>query len=203
MAEEQSQSDEFSLQDQVNEIRAKVIQGYWSLSLAYADYDITQKDKEMWEQVVQVAETRYGVGQGMQADVLQAQVELGSYLDRLFQWQQRQESLRAELNALRSKPQGTAIARPKPLRPRPMTLNLDNLLALAAEQPQLQALKAQVAKQEKAVALAKKDFFPDFRVGVGYGFRENKPAGRPAGLFQFQALSVDLPIWWKAKKSPR
>ncbi len=71
-------------QDKVNEIRAKVIQGYWNLSLAYADYDITQKDKEIWEQVVQVAETRYSVGQGMQADVLQAQVELGSYLDRLF-----------------------------------------------------------------------------------------------------------------------
>ena len=97
VAEEQSKADSFSYQDQVNEIRAKVIQGYWNLSLAYASYDITQKDKEMWEQVVQVAETRYGVGQGMQADVLQAQVELGNYLDRLFQWQQRQESRAAPI----------------------------------------------------------------------------------------------------------
>ena len=89
VAEEQTQADGFSYQDQINEIRAKVIQGYWNLSLAYASYDITNKDKQMWEQVVQVAETRYGVGQGMQADVLQAQVELGNYLDRLFQWQQK------------------------------------------------------------------------------------------------------------------
>ena len=104
VAEEQSKADSFSYQDQINEIRAKVIQGYWSLSLAYAIYDITQKDKQMWEQVVQVAETRYGVGQGMQADVLQAQVELGNYLDRLFQWQQRQESLprRVERPALQA-----------------------------------------------------------------------------------------------------
>ena len=65
-----NRADGFFYQDQVNEVRAKVIQGYWGLSLAYADYDITQKDKELWEQVVQVAETRYGVGQGMQADVL-------------------------------------------------------------------------------------------------------------------------------------
>ena len=202
VAEEQSQSDEYARQDKINEIRAKVIQGYWNLSLAYADYDITQKDKEMWEQVVQVAETRYGVGQGMQADVLQAQVELGSYLDRLFQWQQRQESLRADLNALRSKPQGTAIARPQALKPRPLTLNLDNLLALAAEQPQLQALKAQVAKQEKAVQLARKDFFPDVGVGVAYGFRENKaPVTRPD--FFSTTLSLDLPIWWKAKQKPK
>ena len=180
-----------------------MIQGYWNLSLAYASYDITQKDKQMWEQVVQVAETRYGVGQGMQADVLQAQVELGNYLDRLFQWQQRQESLRAELNALRSKPQGTAIARPKPLRPRPLTLNLDNLLALAAEQPQLQALKAQVAKQEKAVALAKKDFFPDFNVGVGYGFRESSQTVNRPDFFSSRVSPWMSPSGGPARSSPK
>jgi outer membrane protein, heavy metal efflux system len=202
VAEEQNRADDFTYQDQVNEIRSKVIQGYWNLSLAYASYEITNKDKEMWEQVVQVAETRYGVGQGMQADVLQAQVELGNYLDRLFQWQQRQESQRAELNALRSKPQGTTIARPQPLKPRPLTLNLDNLLALAAEQPQLQALKSQVAKQEKAVALAKKDFFPDFNVGVGYGFRENNPPISRPDFFSSR-VSVDVPIWRAGKIKPK
>ncbi len=202
VAEEQSRADDFSHQDKINEIRSRVIQGYWSLSLAYASYDITQKDKELWQQVVEVAETRYAVGQGMQADVLQAQVELGNYLDRLFQWQQRQESIRADLNALRSKPPGTEIARPQPLKPRPLTLNLDNLLALAAEQPQLQALKSQVAKQEKAVQLARKNFFPDFGVGVAYGFRENKPPVTRPDFFS-TTLSMDIPIWWKAKQKPK
>jgi cobalt-zinc-cadmium efflux system outer membrane protein len=202
LAEEQSRSDDFSHQDKINEIRSRVIQGYWSLALAYASYDITQKDKQLWQQVVEVAETRYAVGQGMQADVLQAQVELGNYLDRLFQWQQRQESISADLNALRSKPPGTAIARPQPHKPRPPTLNLDNLLALAAEQPQLQALKSQVAKQEKAVQLARKDFFPDFGVGVAYGFRENKPTVTRPDFFS-TTLSLDIPIWWKAKQKPK
>jgi outer membrane protein, heavy metal efflux system len=202
LAEEQNRSDDFSFQDKINEIRSRVIQGYWSLSLAYASYGITQRDKELWQQVVEVAETRYAVGQGMQAEVLQAQVELGNYLDRLFQWKQREESIVADLNALRSKPPNTAIARPQPLKPRPLTLNLDNLLALAAEQPQLQALKSQVAKQEKAVQLARKDFFPDFGVGVAYGFRENKaPVTRPD--FFSTTLSMDLPIWWNAKQKPK
>ena len=81
-------------------------------------------------------------------------------------------------------------------------MNLDNLLAQAAEQPQLQALKAQVAKQEKAVQLARKDFLPDFGVGVAYGFRENKaPVTRPD--FFSTTLSLDLPIWWKAKQKPK
>ena len=53
---------------------------------------------------MKVSETRYATGQGMQADVLQAQVELGNYLDRLLQWRQQQDSLKAELNALRNRP---------------------------------------------------------------------------------------------------
>jgi cobalt-zinc-cadmium efflux system outer membrane protein len=203
VAEEQSKADDFSHQDKINEIRSRVIQGYWNLALAYASYDITQRDKELWQQVVEVAETRYAVGQGMQADVLQSQVELGNYLDRLLQWQQREESISADLNALRSKPPNTAIPRPQPLKHRPLNLKLDNLLALAAEQPQLQALKSQVAKQEKAVQLAHKDFFPDFGVGVAYGFRENTKTGVGRPDFFSGTVSLDLPIWWKAKQKPK
>ena len=107
-----------------------------------------------------MTDTRYGVGQGMQADVLQAQVELGNYLDRLFQWTQQQESFRADLNALRAKPPQTPVSRPQPLKPRPFTLKLDDLLAQAEARPQLQALKALIAKQEKAVDLAQQGIFP-------------------------------------------
>jgi cobalt-zinc-cadmium efflux system outer membrane protein len=204
VAEEQNRADTFSYQDKINEIRSRVIQGYWNLSLAYASYDITQRNKEMWQQVVKVAETRYAVGMGMQAEVLQAQVELGNYLDRLFQWKQREESITADLNALRSKPPNTTISRPQPLKPRSLTLKLENLLALAAEQPQLQALKSQIAKQEKAVQLAHKNFFPDFGVGVAYGFRErNVQTGLNRPDFFSGTVSLDLPIWWNAKQKPR
>jgi cobalt-zinc-cadmium efflux system outer membrane protein len=202
VAEEQSKADEFTLQDKINEVRSRVIQGYWNLALAYASLGITQRDKELWQQVVEVAETRYGVGQGMQADVLASQVELGNYLDRLFQWQQRQESIIADLNALRSKPPGAPIPRPQPLKPRPLNLQLDKLLALAAEQPQLQALKSQVAKQEKAVQLAHKDFLPDFGVGVAYGFREDKPPVNRPDFFS-GTVSLDIPLWWNAKQKPK
>ena len=106
VAEEQSHSDEYVYKDKANEVRAKVVIAYWGLSLAHTNYDLTQKNKQFWEQVVQVTETRYGVGQGMQADVLQAQVELGNYLDRLFQWTQKQESLpgRFERPAIQAAP---------------------------------------------------------------------------------------------------
>ena len=202
VAQEQSRSDEFSHQDKINEIRTRVIQGYWTLSLAYASYDITLKNKHWWEQVVKVAETRYAVGRGLQADVLQAQVELGAYLDRLLKWRQSQASVQADLNALRSQPPDTSIPRPQVLQARPFTLKLENLLNMAAEQPRLQALKAMVAKQEKAVDLARKDFFPDFTVGLAYGLRESVPTRERPDFFS-SSFTVNVPIWQRNKLKPR
>ena len=202
VAQEQSRSDEFSHQDKINEIRTRVIQGYWTLSLDYASYDITLKNKHWWEQVVKVAETRYAVGRGLQADVLQAQVELGAYLDRLLKWRQSQASVQADLNALRSQPPSTSIPRPQVLQARPFTLKLENLLNMAAEQPRLQALKAMVAKQEKAVDLARKDFFPDFTVGLAYGLRESVPTRERPDFFS-SSFTVNVPIWQRNKLKPR
>ncbi len=201
-AAEQFHSDDYSYQDKVNEVRAKVLEAYWALSMAYRNYELTQKNKQAWEEVVKVAETRYGVGQGLQADVLQAQVELGNYLDRLFQWTQKQESFLADLNALRSKPPHTPISRPQPLRPRPFTLKLNELLAQAEARPQLQALKALIAKQEKSVDLAKKEYFPDFTVGVNYALREDLGAMKQSDMFGTKFM-VNLPIWQASKIKPK
>ena len=205
VAAEQAKSETLAYKDKANEIRAKVVMSYWNLALAYAGFDIVQKNKQIWEQVVQVTETRYKVGQGMQADVLQAQVELGNYLDRLLQYKQRQESSQADLNALRSQPPQTPVGRPQPLRPRTFTLKLDDLFAQAEARPQLQALKALVAKQQKAVDLAKKEYFPDATVSLGYAFRET--LGPPVNLKQADMFSggvmFNLPVWQGSKIKPK
>jgi outer membrane protein TolC len=205
VAGEQAQADEYVYKDKVNEIRAKVVIAYWGLSLAQTNYDLTQKNKQVWEQVVQVAETRYGVGQGMQADVLQAQVELGNYLDRLFQWTQKQESFRADLNALRSKPPQTPVSRPQALKPRRFSLKVDELLAQAETRPQLQALKFIIAKQEKAVDLARKEYLPDARLSVGYGFRETlaPPINQKQADMFTGSVMFNLPIWVGSKIKPK
>jgi outer membrane protein TolC len=205
VAEEQARSDDLVYQDKRNEIRALVIQRYWSLALAYSGYEITERNKQFWDQVVQVAETRYSVGQARQPDVLQAQVELGNYLNRLLQWRQRRESLVADLNALRSQPPQTTIPRPHPLKARPMNLKLADLLARAQDRPQLEALKALIDKQEKAVKLAHKDYYPDFNIGLAYGLREklDPPVNTNQADFFSTSFMVDIPIWRASKIEPR
>jgi outer membrane protein, heavy metal efflux system len=203
VAEEQARADDFILLDKLNETRAKVIQAYWGLSLAYASHDITEKSKNFWDLVVKVSETRYATGQGMQADVLQAQVELGNYLDRLLQWRQQQDSLKAELNALRNRPVAATVNRPAALRPRQFILKLDDVNRMLESRPQVKALKTQIDKQQKAVALARKDFYPDFNVGIDYGFRQNTPTGQYRPDFFTSYISLNIPIWFKSKQLPR
>jgi cobalt-zinc-cadmium efflux system outer membrane protein len=202
---EQARSDDLVYQDKLNEIRALVIQRYWNLALAYSGYDITERNKQFWEQVVKVAETRYSVGQGRQSEVLQAQVELGNYLNRLLQWRQRQESVVANLNALRSQPPQTPIPKPQPLRARPLNLKLEDLLAQAKSRPQLEALKVLISRQEKAVELARKDYYPDFNIGVAYGLRENldPPQKRNQADFFTTTFMLDIPIWRASKIEPK
>jgi outer membrane protein TolC len=210
VAESQAQADGLTYQDKANEVRAKVIISYWNLSLARSSFEITQKNKQFWEQVVQVAETRYSVGRGNQADVLQAQVELGNYLDRLFQWTQKQESAKGDLNALRSQPGQAPLPQPQLLAPRPMRMGFDDLLAQAEGRPQLHALKALITKQEKAVDLAKKEYFPDVTIGVNYASRENKEildketrfSLKRADMFGTKFI-INLPIWHGSKIKPK
>jgi cobalt-zinc-cadmium efflux system outer membrane protein len=203
MAGEQARADEFTYKDKANEIRARVVQAYWGLALSYALFDITQKNKKFWELVVEVAQTRYSLGKGNQSEVLQAQVELGMYLDRLLDFQQRQESFRADLNNLRSKPPQTPISRPQALRAQPYVLKLDWLLAQGEAQPQLQGLKAMVARQEKAVDLARKEYFPDVTVGVAYGIRNDLSATQKQSDMFTGRVSVNLPIWRRSKLNPQ
>jgi cobalt-zinc-cadmium efflux system outer membrane protein len=205
VAAEQARSDDLAYQDKMNEIRAMVIQRYWSLALAYSGYDITERNKQFWEQVVQAAETRYSVGQARQPDVLQAQVELGNYLNRLLQWRQRQESFIADLNALRSRPPQTPLAKPHALKARPLNLNLADLLARAKDRPQLEALKALIARQGKAVELARKDYYPDLTIGLAYGLREklDPPVNKNQADFFTTTFMLDIPIWRGSKIEPR
>lgn len=205
VAAEQAKSEDFSYSDKVNEIRARVIQKYWDLALTYSGYDLTQRNKQFWDQVVQVAETRYSVGKGMQTDVLQAQVELGNYLNRLLQWHQRQESVQADLNALRSQPPQTPVPKPQPLHSTPFKLKLEPLLEQAKSRPQLEAIKTLVAKQDKAVALANKDYFPDVTLGLSYGFRESldNPQRTKQADFFSGYVQFDLPIWYGSKLNPK
>ena len=149
----------------------------------------------------QVARVRYKAAVGGHANLIRAQVELGKLDDRLRSLQALREPIVAGLNAALNRPADAPLAWPKDIKEESISPGDDQLLAwLAESNPELQAMSAEIARWERQIELAGKDYFPDVTVGVDY-IDVAKPTGsmRPsdAGKDAVSVMaSLNIPIWW-------
>jgi outer membrane protein TolC len=146
------------------------------LRIAYADYfladkslEITRKNKALLEQLEQAAEARYRVGEGLQQDVLRAQVELSILLGRLASLDQMRQSAAASLNAVLNRPPLAPLGAPAPIEKIPLRYTLDELESAARERsPGVQAAEFGVERAETNLRLARRQYYPDFVLRADY-----------------------------------
>lgn len=153
--------------------------------LAYYEYYLVERQLEVnlantaiMEEFRDIAQARYEVNATPQQDVLQAEVELGSLARRELQLKQRRETAIARINTLLHR---SPLA---PLPPAPSELSIesevvldDTMLAIAIQQrPDLAAIASRVQSERAAVALACKEYYPDFELMARYdAFWQEKP----------------------------
>ena len=120
----------------------------------------------------ETARTMYGVGQGRQADVLRAQVEIARMDEELTRMKTERVAAAARLNALLDRgtdqPVGSVVLPqfPESLPP------LDALVAEAqANRPMVRAGEADVRSADAGVRLARREIWPDLTFGAQYGQR--------------------------------
>ena len=70
------------------------------------------------------------------------------------------------------------------------------------QRPQLLGLKSLIEKNQKALDLARKEYYPDFDVRVSYGQRDKMPDGTPRPDMISLTVAINLPIWQKNKLDP-
>lgn len=156
--------------------RATVLNVQTRLRIAYNDYylahksiEIVRDNKELLEKLTRAAEARYEVGEGLQQDVARAQVEVSILVGRLTSLEQARQSAMATVNAVLNRPPAAPLGVPAPLEKRPLTYSLDQLESLAKEQsPNLKAAEFGVATSETNLALAKRQYYPDFILRADY-----------------------------------
>jgi len=144
---------------------------------AFADYYLVERALEVNDEALRLlkearenAETRYRTGLVPQQDILQADVEIGRQRERQAELEQLRVVAVARINTLLHLPTGN------PLPPPPKRIELAEALpevqvlqaAAVAKRPDLQALADRIAADQAAVALAKKEFYPDFEVLAAY-----------------------------------
>ena len=176
---------------------------WWNLFFLDRAISIVQHNQELLRQFVRIAETKYKTGQGMQSDVLLAQVELSRLLDNEISLKASRRGQAAALNALLNRPALAPVILPaQDNELLPFVPAVEPLRKLALESRP--ALSAQRSAQEAArtrVTLAEKDYYPDFKLGAAYGFRRgNNPNGSARADLTSFTFSMNLPIFTGAKQ---
>ena len=184
----------------------QVRSAWWRLMQFGRALQIVEQNKDLMRDFVDIAQTKYKVGNGLQQDVLLAQLELSRLLGRELQLQGMRDSAQAELNRLLNRPvyyQVTLPATPGntelPVLPPERVLLQEAGVSRELITVQRDLVEAARAKLD----LAKKDRYPDFKLGVGYGFRQGFDPMRNEDRSDFLSvmLSVNVPIYSKSKQS--
>ncbi len=166
--------------------------GYMDRALA-----VLNQTRDLLRSFVQVASAMYGVGTGLQQDVLQAQVAVATMTEDITMMSQDRVAAAARLDALLGR-DATAPVGPVELPEAGDTLPpVDSLMALAvARRPALAAARQRVAAAEAGYREARRELFPDVMVGVSYGQRPQYD--NMVSLM----VGVSIPVWAAARQLP-
>jgi outer membrane protein TolC len=194
----------------VDESRLRLLRdvkkAWWEL--VYLDRAITiiENNVVLIDQFIDIANTKYSVGKGLQQDVLLGQVERGRLHDRMLQLQGMRGVVVARLNALLARPQNGPIRLPSQIdETLPALRSPEQFLQESMQQrPLLTATASRVKAAEANRDLAQKSFYPDFTLAANYGLRDGQnPDGSNRDDFFSIMLSVDIPLYWRRKQTPQ
>lgn len=204
VASEDAQSTAYGYQETVNRITRAVKIAYFDLELMHATIELVEKNKSILADFLHLAEDHYTLGMGSQADVLKAQTQISRMLDELLRLGRELPAIEAELvRVLGRHPISDLpnINRPQ-LREQP--LNQESLYQTAlAQRPQLKALQSIIARTEKEVELARKDYYPDLDLRLSYGQRNSTLDGANRPDMVSFSVAINLPVWRNSKLEPR
>ncbi|MGH9847514.1 MAG: TolC family protein, partial [Blastocatellia bacterium] len=176
---------------------------WWQLMSVHRSLLVIADTEGLLRQLVEIADTQYRVGQGLQQDVLSARLELA----QLTQQRARHVGLHraeiARLNALLNRPADSPVRLPDAVDTHLPDIRSETNLNKQGGQsrPLLAERKNAIDAAQSRLELAKKDYYPDFTLGIAYAFRQNTPTGQSRSDFASFQLSMSLPIYADRKQA--
>ncbi|WP_242344328.1 TolC family protein [Anaeromyxobacter terrae] len=177
---------------------ADVRRAYLDLLLTRDRLDLLARLERIWITSAGFARSRYESGDGVQSDVLRAQLEQNRLRQRRWGLEAQERTTLQTLNRLRGKPVDEPISTSTSVRDLtlPELPAADAALADAlARSPELAQARLGAARAEKSVALARRERFPDLSVNAGV-----MPRGQLEPMWQ-AGISVGLPVWSYRKQN--
>jgi cobalt-zinc-cadmium efflux system outer membrane protein len=197
-----------AVRQQQQEVRNQIVQivrrAYYDLYAVDRALETVQKNKDLMEQLIRVAEIKYSTGSGLQQDALRAQVELTKLDDDLVMWRQKRLIAAAQLNSVLNRPAGNPVdLTPSKLEvPEKMDLAISRQ-EIERQRPLLIAWNEKLGKAEVAVKLARRDVWPNITVGAGYSQRDDLKSGARMHDFFSASITLDIPLFYKRKQNQK
>jgi outer membrane protein TolC len=175
------------------ELRARGAMAFYELYQVDRSIEVAVATQALLRDIGTTARTMYSVGEGRQADVLRAQIEVDRMTEEIARMRAMRGAAAARLNALLDQPSNTPV--PSPILPAfPADLAVaDSLERMALDgRPMLAAGALEVEAARAAQQRARREIWPDLQLGVIYG-------QRPMAMGTERMISLmagfSVPIW--------
>ena len=182
-----------------NTVIAEVANAYYELFYLGQSIEIIRGNRDLVLHLERVARARYGAGAATHADVIRAQVELGTIENRLGSLKDRRAPLFARLNALLNRPTTETFVLPSILTFAPVNYTDDELLAkVSLHNPDLRATSFEIEAAHRQRERANKNYLPDITLGLDYIATGDArmPGVQDSGDDALSAtIGFTLPIW--------
>jgi outer membrane protein, heavy metal efflux system len=200
MASKEAEAVSTEIEEKNNRIIKEVKAAYYDLSHVYRTTEVAQRNKKILEDFAKIVETRYSVGEGIQQDMFKAHVEVSKMVDELIMLSQRKKALEAKLNTLLNRPPETPLGEPEEVVFRKFFFTTEELQKMALEvNPTLKGMRKMIEAKERAHALAKREYYPDFNFKFAYGQRDNGPDMKRRDMLTGM-MEMNIPIFFKSKQ---
>ncbi len=149
-------------------------------------------------QIQQIAETRYRLGQGLQQDLIKAQLQTTEILKELAIHHQEEDQEQLALKQTLGRDPDSRNIEIGEVEPTHLRLDSSQLAELASSgSPSLAADRAMEARSAEELKLARQGYWPDFT--VGYSYEKTGPGFRDYYMLN---LGAKVPLYFWRKQTP-
>lgn len=152
------------------EVIEQVSRGYYQLYFVEQSIQITEQNRNLLKDVLQIADARYRTNTTSQQDVLRLQAELSTIDSDIIRLRQELDSTRAELAQLLHVSPETPFETTRQLVAQDVPRDLDRLYKQAiAARPELHEQLAAIERDRFKVERAQLEYYPDLTFGAQWG----------------------------------
>lgn len=190
------------LEEQYNRVKADVIfkvkESFYSLYWFDEVIRISQEEREVLKHLSRIAQIKYETGKANQQDVLKAQLEMSKVEDKILSLKQGRKAVATKLNSLLNRSQDSLFGEVEEPKASPFEIEIEKLYQLAqGRRPELKKAQNLIEKDKESLKLAKKNYYPDFKImfdyiDIGGGTTAHPKDGRNAWM---GSIGINIPIW--------